>query len=155
MNPPAVPESRAYRHLQCGTETVVSGQAFEVASDPLSDMTRTWCTQCNAFFPISDYQWSDTGERISDYYSRHGARATRLERFLCSKCFMVFCAIAGFILGAIGGYLLFRDDGVWLQIFMVPFVGGLGVFVACAMYVQLGKLISWRVCGVRDTRTLT
>jgi len=89
------------------------------------------------------------------YYARHGARATRVERFLCSKRFMVICAITGFILGAVGGYFLFRDEKLWLQIPMVPFVGGIGVFIAGLMYLQLGKLITKRVCGVSDTRTLT
>jgi hypothetical protein len=155
MTSPAVPESRVYKHLQCGTETVISGQAFEVASNPLSDMTRTWCNQCNAFFPVSDYQWSDTGEKISDYYARHSARATALERFLCSKRFMIICAVAGFILGAVGGYFLFRNQRLWLQIFMVPFVGGVGTFIAAAIYLMLGKPITKRVCGVSDTRILT
>lgn len=45
--------------------------------------------------------------------------------------------------------------GERLQIFMVPFVGGLGVFAACAAYVGLGNLITKRVCGVSDTRVLT
>ena len=155
MTPSEVPESRVYRHSQCGAETVISGQSFEVASNPLSDMTRTWCNQCGAFFPVSDFEWSDTREKISDYYARHSAGATKLQRFLCSKSFMVICATAGFILGAAGGYLLFRDEALWLQVFMVPFVGGIGVFLACAAYVQLGKPITKRVCGVSDTRTLT
>jgi hypothetical protein len=155
MTPTPIPESRVYRHLQCGTETVISGDAFEVASNPLSDMTRTWCNQCNAFFPVSDYQWSDTGEKISDYYARHSAPASQVERFLCSKKFMIVCAITGFILGAVAGYFLFRNQALWLQICMVPFVGGLGVFGACALYVALGKPIAMRVCGVSDTRLLT
>ena len=155
MTSPAIPESRVYRHLQCGTQTVISGQAFEVASNPLSDMTRTWCNQCNAFFPVADYEWSDTGEKISDYYARHSARATALERFLCSKRFMIICAVAGFILGAVGGYFLFRNQRLWLQILMVPFVGGVGTFIAAAIYLMLGKPITKRVCGVSDTRVLT
>jgi hypothetical protein len=149
-----IPEARAYRHLQCGADTVVSGQSFEVASNPLSDMTRTWCIQCNAFFPVSDFAWSDTGEKISDYYSRHSARASPSQRFLCSKKFMIVCAVAGLILGGVAGYFLFRSQALWLQVFMVPFVGGLGVFGACAIYVELGKLIVKRVCGVSDTRVL-
>jgi hypothetical protein len=155
MTPPTIPESRVYRHLQCGTETVISGDAFEVASNPLSDMTRTWCNQCNAFFPISDYQWSDTGEKISDYYARHSARATALERFLCSKKFMIVCAVTGLIVGTPAGYFLLRNQRLWLQIFMVPFIGGLGVFGACAIYLALAKPIARRVCCVSDTRLLT
>jgi hypothetical protein len=68
---------------------------------------------------------------------------------------MIICAITGFLLGAAGGYFLFRDQKLWLQIFMVPFVGGLVVFIACSIYVQLGKPITKRVCGVSDTRVLT
>lgn len=155
MTEPPIPESRVYRHLQCRTETVISGDAFEVASNPLSDMTRTWCNTCNAFFPISDFEWSDTGEKISDYYARHSARATGFERFLCSKKFMIVCAITGFILGAVAGYFLARNQALLLQIIMVLFVGGLGVFGACAIYLALGKPIAKRVCGVSDTRLLT
>lgn len=155
MDQQDIPESRDYRHVQCGTETVISGDAFEIGSNPLSDVTRTWCATCDAFFPVSEFEWSDTGENISDYYSRHSASATKLDRFFCSKRFMVICAITGFILGAVGGYFLFRDEQLWLQVFMVPFLGGLGVFLACAMFLQLDKLITKRVCGVSDTRTLT
>ncbi|MCI0360297.1 MAG: hypothetical protein L0211_17610 [Planctomycetaceae bacterium] len=150
-----IPESRVYRHLQCGTETVISGQAFEVASNPLSDMTRTWCNQCNAFFPVSDYEWSDTGEKISDYYARHSARASQLERFLCSKKFMIVCGITGFLLGTAAGIFLFRNQALWLNLLMGPFGGGLGAFGALAIYVSLGNPIAKRVCGVSDTRLLT
>jgi hypothetical protein len=155
MTEPTIPESRVYRHAQCGTETVISGQAFEVASNPMSDMTRTWCNQCSAFFPITEYEWSDTGEKISDYYARHSARATGFERFLCSKKFMIVCAVAGLVLGAVAGYFLVRNQALLLQIVMIPFLGGLGVFGACAIYLALGKPITKRVCGVSDTRQLT
>ena len=30
-----LPESRAYRHTKCGTETTVSGQSFETVSNPI------------------------------------------------------------------------------------------------------------------------
>jgi len=155
MNQPPTPESRIYRHLQCGTETVISGDAFEVASNPMSDMTRTWCNQCNAFFPITDYQWSDTGEKISDYYARHSAKATALERFLCSKKFMIVCAVIGLILGAVAGYFLARNQALGLQIGIAVFVGLLGAFGGLAIYLALGKPITKRVCGVSDTRLLT
>jgi hypothetical protein len=59
------------------------------------------------------------------------------------------------ILGGVGGYLLFRDNDLWLRILMVLFVGAVGAFVACAIFVQLSKAITKRVCGVGDTRVLT
>ncbi|MES2792997.1 MAG: hypothetical protein V4719_25520 [Planctomycetota bacterium] len=155
MTPTPVPQSRTYTHSQCGLDTEISGQPFEVASNPMSDMTRTWCSECNAFFHISDFRWADTGETISDYYARHSVRATKLERFLVSKTLMVICAVTGIVLGGVGGYVLFRKDFLALRIFMVPFVAGVGVFVTCGLYVMLGYLITKRVCGVGDTRILT
>ena len=75
--------------IQCGNDTVVSGDAFEVVSNPMSSMEQTQCSSCGAMFPISDFEWSDTGEKLSDYYARHTQNATELQRFLCSKKFMV------------------------------------------------------------------
>jgi len=155
MSASEIPESRAYRHQKCGTETVVSGEAFAALSDPLSDMSRTWCSVCNGFFPLADYEWSDTGEKITDYYSRHSARATGLERFLCSRKFLVISALVGFLLGAIAGFMLFRDKGGVMMIVMTIFVGGIGVVVFGSLKeFFLGKLIVRRVCGVKDTRVL-
>lgn len=155
MTDPTIPESRTYRHQKCNGETVVSGQAFEALSDPLSDMSRTWCSTCNAFFPLSDYAWADTGERITDYYSRHSARASGVERFLCSRAFLVISAVIGFLVGAIAGFIGFRNSGWTVMLFMTVFVGVIGVVVfASVKEFLLGKLIVRRVCGVRDTRML-
>jgi len=155
MTDPTIPEARTYHHQKCDAETVVSGDAFEALSDPLSDMSRTWCNTCNAFFPLSDFAWSDTGETITDYYSRHSARATKIERYLCSRTALVVSAVVGFLGGAIGGFILFRDDG-WVRLLvMTVFVGVIGI-IACASLKEffLGKLIIRRVCGVSDTRLL-
>lgn len=155
MNQSSIPQSRTYRHLKCRELTIVSEEAFSAISDPLSDMTRTWCNACNAHFPLSEYEWADTGENITDYYARHGARATKLERFLCSRRFLVIVAVLGFLAGAVGGYLLFRDKGGFLMVVMTLFVGGIGVVVFASLKeFGLGKLIAKRVCGVSDTRLL-
>ena len=116
MQTEAIPESRTYRHSKCNEETTISGQPFEVMSNPLSDMTRTWCTQCNDYFPISEYAWSDTGESIPDYYARHSANASSLQRFLCSKKCMIFLALTGFLLVAIVAFVLFASSALWLRI---------------------------------------
>jgi hypothetical protein len=156
MTTPSVPESRAYRHQACGEETVISGDGFEVISNPLGDMSRTWCTKCNAFFPVSDYTWADSGEKITDYWARHSTRATQLERFLCSRAFLLIAVAVGFLAGCIGGYVLFRNADLLVKVLMVPFVGGVGVFAAAALHVSvICKLITRRVCGLSDTRVLT
>lgn len=155
MTLPTIPKLRRYRHERCNAYTVVAGQAFEALSDPLSDMTRTWCSTCRAFFPLSDFVWADTGEKIIDYYARHGARASRVERFLCSRAFLVLAAVAGFLAGAIAGFAGFRNQGATTMLFMTVFVGVIGVIVFASLKeFFLGKLIVRRVCGVRDTRML-
>ena len=80
-----IPQFRVYRHSRCEQETVVAGQSFEVVSNPMSSMERTFCTPCGAMFPIGEFAWADTGETLSDYYARYTTRATPLQRFLCSK----------------------------------------------------------------------
>jgi hypothetical protein len=141
--------------LSCNTETTADGQLFETLSDPLSDMRHTWCDQCNGRFPLAEFAWSDTGEKIPDYYARHGARATRLERFLCSRNFLTFSLIFGFVAGAVLGFLMFREKPGMMKFVMTAFVGGIGV-VAFGSLKEffLAKLILRRVCGVKDTRML-
>src|SRR5215211_4575059 len=131
----AIPESRSYRHLACGAETEVGGQSFSVVSDPLSSMERTQCASCEAMFPIAEFAWADTNERLTDYYARHSAKATSLQRFLCSKKCMVILWVVGFVGGAIGAYFLFADNELWLKILMIPFTGVIGVIIASAFYV--------------------
>lgn len=150
----SIPESRVYRHDKCSADTVISGQSFEVASNPLSDMTRTWCTTCNGFYPVSEYAWSDTGEKITDYYARHSANATPLQRFMCSKKFLIVCAVIGLALGSVAGFYLFRNQAQGIRIFLTLFSACVGVFVGAAANIELGKVIAKRVCGVSDTRIL-
>jgi hypothetical protein len=150
-----VPESRVYRHLTCGGETTVSGSPFEVITNPLAAMHRTWCGNCNGFFPMDQYAWTDTEEKITDYWARHGARATQLERWLCSKTAMVLSVSIGLVAGLILGYFLFRQKTTGLMIFMTAFMGFLGVFAAAALFVSvITKFIVRRVCGVSDTRAV-
>jgi hypothetical protein len=150
-----VPESRVYRHATCGGETTVSGSPFEVITDPLASMHRTWCGECKGFFPLDQYVWLDTGEKITDYWARHGARATRLERFLCAKTAMMLFLSAGLIAGMSLGYFLFRQKQLPVMILMIAFLGGVGLFAAAALFISvIRKFIVWRVCGVSDTRVL-
>lgn len=155
MSDALVPESRTYRHTKCGAETVVSGDAFSVVSNPLADMTRTWCTPCNAFFPVEEYVWADSGERIVDYYARHSTRATSLDRFLCSKVFLILSVVVGALVGVVIGFVLMRNAGWGQRVLVAGFLAFLGVFAAAALNVSvISKVIVKRVCGVADTRAL-
>jgi hypothetical protein len=150
-----VPESRTYRHVKCQTETTVNGQQFEVMSNPMSDLERSWCVQCNSFFPLAEYEWADTGENVTAYYARLNAKATNLQRFLVSKKCMLILGSTGLVLGAIGGGVLVRNNGVGAIILMTLIGGGFGGFAGLAFYISaLCNPITRNVCGVSDTRTL-
>lgn len=156
MNTPLVPDSRTYIHENCQGMTVVRENSFEEMSNPLSDVPRTWCTSCNAFGPVSEFAWADTGEKITDYRARHSAKATSLERFLCSRVVFFGTLAVGLIGGLVGGYFLFAKTELWLKVLMIPFTGVVClIFIGALLMELVTKNISWRVCGVRDTRRLT
>ncbi|MEW4527052.1 hypothetical protein [Maioricimonas sp. JC845] len=156
MNDQPVPEERAYRHVTCGNETLVGGQSFEVVSNPMSSMEQTMCSACNAMFPIAEFEWADTGEKISDYYTRHSQNATDMQRFLCSKKFMVAVILLFVILTEIGIYLLMSDEETAVLAFCL--VGGLmiGGIIGMSVFISgFADPIKKKVCGVSDTRLLT
>lgn len=156
MTEQGIPESRAYRHVKCGNDTVVSDQPFELVSNPMSSMEQTQCSSCGAMFPMSDFEWSDTGENISDYYARHTKDATDLQRFLCSKKFMVGIILIAAVLTASGVYLLVANDSILTRI--ICLFGGfmIGAMIGMAIFVTgFANPIKRKVCGVADTRLLT
>jgi hypothetical protein len=155
MTEQSIPESRAYRHRTCGQETLVGGQSFEVVSNPMSSMERTQCSSCGAMFPISEFEWADTGETLSDYYARHTASATDRQRFLCSKKFMVAVIVVCILLIEIGIYFLMRDAGTGVLLFTM--FGGvlIGGIIGMAVFLSgFANPITRKVCGVSDTRML-
>jgi len=155
MSGEGIPQFRSYRHSRCDQETVVSGQSFEVVSNPMSSMDRTFCSSCGAMFPIGEFAWADTKETISDYYSRHGSRATALERFLCSKTLMVALILVSAVTTSAGMYFLFGNDKLAVRILMTLFGVMVGAFVGMAIFLSaFANPIKRRVCGVNDTRRL-
>ena len=106
-------------------------------------------------FGITEYEWIDTGETISDYYARHSKSATPLQRFLSSKKFMVLTISLIALPAAIGAYWP-MGNGNWLaRIFGV--IGGfvIGAFIGMMIFVEVfAKPITRKVCGVSDTRNL-
>ncbi len=155
MTEQPVPESRTYRHVKCGNETLVGGQPFEVVSNPMSSMEQTQCANCGAMFPIAEFEWSDTGEKISDYYARHSTNATDLQRFLCSKKFMVALIVLCVVLTEIGIWFLLRNGD--RTVLIVCLVGGvmIGGIIGMAVFVSgFADPLKRKVCGVSDTRRL-
>ncbi|MGC1272548.1 MAG: hypothetical protein WBC44_02485 [Planctomycetaceae bacterium] len=107
-------------------------------------------------YPITEFEWSDTGETISDYYARHTKNATDMQRFLCSKKFMVALIVLCILAIEIGVYFLLANAGGLVLFFGL--VGGLVIGAIIGMSVFLSGFanpIKRKVCGVRDTRSLT
>lgn len=150
-----IPESRAYRHVRCGQTTLVSGDSFEVVSNPMSSMERTKCSNCGAMFPITEFVWADTDETLSDYYARHTAGATPTQRFLCSKTFMVAVIAVCAIATAIGGYTIVANDNWLARLIVVAGSLMVGSIIGGAIYLSgIANPITRKVCGVKDTRML-
>ncbi|NND95787.1 MAG: hypothetical protein HKN47_00490 [Pirellulaceae bacterium] len=155
MNEEAVPESRSYTHTKCNEATEVSGQAFELVSNPMSSMEQTMCSTCGAMFPISEFAWSDTNESLSDYYARHTANATDRQRFLCSKTFMMAVIGVAAIITASAAYAIVANDDLLTR--SICTAGGffVGAIIGMAIFVSgFANPIKRKVCGVSDTRLL-
>ncbi len=150
-----VSESRAYLHERCKTETEIGGPEFHALSDPLANMRQTYCAECDRMFPLSEFHWADTRERIPDYYTRHGSKATAADRFLCTNGGLSLLAGGGFLAGiACGVPVGLKAGWFWGTAAAV----GLGLVGALLGLVVRETLVSprilRRVCGVDDTRRL-
>ena len=110
---------------------------------------------CNAFFPVSEYVWADTDEKIVDYYNRHSTKATAFDRFLCSKVFLIVSVVFGALVGIAIGYAFTRNGALGQRLLVSGFLAFIGVFAAAALNISVvSKAVVKRVCGVADTRRL-
>lgn len=156
MTENSVPQSRDYRHRQCGNETTVADQSFETVSNPMSSMEQTFCSSCSAMFGIDEFEWVDTGETIAAYYARHSANATPMQRFLTSKKFMLLIIAVFAFLAAGGAFFLLANSAAMVKI--LGMLGGfvVGAFIGMMTFIEgIANPITKKVCGVSDTRTLT
>jgi len=130
---------------------------FVDLSDPLSATTHTWCNPCNNFFPLSEFEWTDTGEKISDYYERHSSKASSMERLLYGNKFLRVVMVAAFIGCGVLAFVALSNMNMGRVTALVgAIVGaivGAGLTGAVIVY-GLQSFIMRRVCGVSDTRLL-
>jgi hypothetical protein len=139
--------SRDYVHTQCGGETTIEGPEYAALADPLSKMTSTYCAECEDVFPVSDFKWADTRERISDYYAHYQKQASGLQQFFASRGGMFTLAgvmfVAGLSLTLVFGIVRGLIAGV------------AGAVVAIVFHVMvIGPMILRQVLGTNDPRQL-
>ena len=150
-----VPDSRAYVHLICRQETVVDGPHFAALTDPLIGMQQTYCAVCEEMFPVNQFAWTDTQERLSDFYARHAQRATPMQRRLGSR--ETLLAVMG--LGALGGLLAGVLVGLavgWIAGTLVAIVAAIAGLIAGFVLIEyvVKPGIYKSAFGVSDTRQL-
>ncbi len=141
--------SREYVHSKCGNVTVIDGPEFAALADPLANMIATYCAECEDNFAVSEFAWTDTGERISDYYERHRRKASPTQRLLASRTGMfAMSAAAGLVALVIG-----------LAVLRMPIVALILTVVAAMAMIALhtfsiGPMILERALGTNDARQL-
>jgi hypothetical protein len=58
------PVRNTYKHLTCGTETIMSQKLAETyACDP-KFYNGTFCAYCRKHFPLDQFVWKDTNEMV-------------------------------------------------------------------------------------------
>jgi hypothetical protein len=139
--------SRDYTHNSCGESTTVDGPEFSALADPLARMVATYCSHCEVAFPLDQFVWSDTQERITDYYRRYQSMGTPFQNFMASRAGMFWLATVPFGLGLLAYFILGNQ---WF----IP--GGLllGLIVIVLHVTMIGPAILRQVVGTSDPREL-
>jgi len=139
--------SRDYEHAQCGGVTTIDGPEYTALADPLAKMTSTYCAECEDVFPVSEFAWADTRERISDYYAHYQKQASGLQLFLASRGGMFTMSGIMFLFGL--------SMTLVLGIVLGLVAGVAGAIVALVLHVTvIGPMILRQVLGTKDPRQL-
>jgi hypothetical protein len=103
---------------------------------------RTYCERCNDDFAMHEFVWDDSGESLTDYYSRYAGMFKGRDRFFGSET-MVFSSIAvGALVGGVAGFLIGRAWGILATIGAAV----LGVVLVGFVGFVVGAAIKQRVC---------
>lgn len=109
-------------------------------------MVATYCSECDDMFPIEEFAWDDTQERISDYYARYQSQASGFQKFLAARVGMFTIACVVFVLGLLSCVALG-------PLGLVIAIGGAIVAIVLHILV-LGPMILRQVLGTDDPTQL-
>lgn len=141
--------SREYVHRKCKNTTVIDGPEFEALADPLANMICTYCGECEEHFPIAEFAWTDTDERISDYYKRYRQQASPAQRFLASRKAMFVMSGVAALLALLIGLLVLKMPVISVVLAVVA----VGATFALHTLV-IGPMILKQALGTNDPRQL-
>jgi hypothetical protein len=123
---------RVYIHAKCGVATEMPEEFVRsYLADPWLYNDWVWCCGCNDNIRQQDLTWSESGERLSDYFGnlraeRQPAGNTRLA------------TLAPVVLGVLGaaiGWTAIPDHGLWI---------GAAIGVVFGLLVVLGRKLGLR-----------
>lgn len=158
-----IPPSRVYIHQRCGEPTEVSGPEFSALANPLAEMERTFCSNCQQYDTIDQFSWADTGEPISVYYQRYLQAMPAVDRQATARSNLLRCIIGAATVGlaisivitlllmTLLGTLFAILLGLLAALLLVPLLGLLGFQYFEKSVVQP---ILRRLFGVDDPRQL-
>ena len=138
-------DSRTYRHNHCKGRTTVAGHDFVFVSNIMCHPDRTYCGHCGDYFAMHEFCWDDTGESLTDFYSRYLAMFEPSEKFWISSWFTFSLMGLGFFIGGILGYVL---GGTWGWPILGICLGAvIGWFVTLWIFAVVNESICKRVLG--------
>ncbi len=140
-------KQRDYTHLSCSGSTTVDGPEFQALADPLAGMVATYCATCDGAFPIEQFVWADTQEKISEYYERYRNLGSAWQNLLGSRTGLYGLAAVPFLIGVLGFFVL---KNRWC----IP-TGLLTALLVIALHtVLIGPGILKQMVGTSDPREL-
>ncbi|MEY3176226.1 MAG: hypothetical protein RLZZ436_4140 [Planctomycetota bacterium] len=138
---------RDYTHLRCSQSTTVDGPEFRALADPLAGMVATWCSNCEQNFPLDQFVWSDTQEKVTDYYKRYQNMGTPPQNFMASRSGMYGLGTVPFLCGLIGFF-------VWKNQWFIPSGLLISLIIMFLHTIFLAPSILRLVVGTSDAREL-
>ena len=149
-----IPHSRLYIHNKCGEVTEIGGGDFKNVASPVPGMVTTMCSACGKMFPISQFKWADSDEKIVAYYARHRARVPSPTKRLCSRPIRIAIMMTGFLAGIGFGFWvrnMFVAAGDFLPIVVSSVIGAIG---SLTIWEGITNRVLSRSLGVPDIRCL-
>jgi hypothetical protein len=134
----AIYRQRAFRHLACGGESLLSGTPYYDLCDALDFITpRISCASCGRGLDLSQACWVDTGESLADYRQRLRSQAS----WLTWAWRLVLLPLLG---GGIALGLLFGLSGRrTVELKEALIAAGFGIFWVMALS-RIATRLGWR-----------
>jgi hypothetical protein len=115
---------------------------------------RTYCERCDGDFPIQEFVWDDTGESLTDYYSRYAGMFKGKDRFFASETLVFLCIAVGAVIGGLTGFLIARAWGTLAAIGVALLGMILLAFVGFVVGAAIKQHVLRRVLGTDDFAAL-